>query len=167
MTELIRGHVDIDGPREVLWGLLEDPDALARILPGAESVRAPEPGLFVGVLRVKIQFLTIRADFEARVMEADPPNHLRLAIRGRPRGLAGSFQASIPIAMSPAPGEPAGRARTSIDYGIDLLTSGRLATFGAPLLRDVAERLVAEAVGNAEQVVAERLTARQVVPEGG
>lgn len=166
MTELVRGHVDIDGPREVLWGLLEDPAALARILPGAESVRAPEPGLFVGVLRVKIQFLTIRADFEARVEDADPPDHLRLAIRGRPRGLAGSFQASIPIAMSPAASEPAGQARTSVDYAIDLVTSGRLATFGAPLLRDVAERLVADAVRNAEQVVAERLTARPAVPQG-
>lgn len=160
MSELVRDRALIHGPPEAVWALIEDPAALARVLPGAESVVATGPGTFQAVLASKIQFLTIRADVDAVFLEADPPRHLRLEMSGRPRGLAGSFVVSVPFDLSPvvAPGPSSGppSTATEVSYAVDLQVTGRLASFGAPLLRDTLRRQVAALVANVDRELVER-----------
>jgi carbon monoxide dehydrogenase subunit G len=62
---------------------------------------------------------------------------------GRPRVLAGSFRASIPFEL-----ELAGDDRTRVSYDVDLTVTGRLASFGQPLLRETLKRQVNELVQN-------------------
>jgi carbon monoxide dehydrogenase subunit G len=148
MSAFVNDQVTIRGTPEAIWAIIEDPSALARVLPGAESLVATGPGTYRGVLATRIQFLTIRADVDASFHDADPPRHLRLQLDGRPRGLAGSFSASVPFDLAAVDGaEPA----TQIRYSIDLTVTGRLATFGAPLLRDTLRRQVAALVANVER----------------
>jgi 2-furoyl-CoA dehydrogenase large subunit len=161
MSELVRDRVIVQGPPGAVWAIIEDPAALARVLPGAESVEATGPGGFRGVLAARIQFLTIRADVEATLSDADPPRHLRLQLRGRPRGLAGSFEVSIPFDLreveAPAGPTPAGPTNaTEISYAVDLMVTGRLAAFGAPLLRDTLRRQVTALVQNLDRELAAR-----------
>jgi 2-furoyl-CoA dehydrogenase large subunit len=166
MSELVRDRVIVQGSPGAVWAIIEDPAALARVLPGAESVEATGPGGFRGVLAARIQFLTIRADVEATLSDADPPRHLRLQLRGRPRGLAGSFEVSIPFDLreveapagpAPAGATPAGpTGATEISYAVDLMVTGRLASFGAPLLRDTLRRQVATLVQNLDRELAAR-----------
>ena len=110
MSELVRDRAVIRGSPSAVWALIEDPDALARVLPGAESIVATGEGKFHGVLASKLQFLTVRADVDAVLRDADPPRHLRLEMAGRPRGLAGSFTVSVPFDLTgiDEPGSPAG-----------------------------------------------------------
>jgi 2-furoyl-CoA dehydrogenase large subunit len=171
MSELVRDRVIVQGPPGAVWAIIEDPAALARVLPGAESVESTGPGGFRGVLAARIQFLTIRADVEATLSDADPPRHLRLQLRGRLRGLAGSFEVSIPFDLreveapagpAPAGATPAGPTpagptnATEISYAVDLMVTGRLASFGAPLLRDTLRRQVATLVQNLDRELAAR-----------
>jgi carbon monoxide dehydrogenase subunit G len=160
MSELVRDRAVIHGSPDAIWALLEDPLALARVLPGAESIVATGDGSFHGVLASKLQFLTIRADVDAVFRDADPPRHLRLEMAGRPRGLAGSFTVSVPFDLSGvvAPSSPAGSsaAVTEVSYAVDLQVTGRLASFGAPLLRDTLRRQVAVLLANVDRELAER-----------
>lgn len=151
MTAFVEDRARIRGTREEVWAIIEDPAALARVLPGAESLVATGPGTFRGVLATRIQFLTIRADVDASFHDADRPRHLRLLLAGRPRGLAGSFTASVPFDLVALDGaEPA----TEVRYAIDLTMTGRLATFGMPLLRDTLRRQVLELVTNVDRELA-------------
>lgn len=149
MSTLLTDSAELSGPPEAVWAILEDPAALARVLPGAESIAAAGPGRFTGVLASKLQFLTVRADVTASYHDADPPRHLRLELDGRPRTLAGSFRVSIPFDLEPLDGN-----RTRASYSVDLQVRGRLATFGAPLLRDTMRRQIAELVRNVERELA-------------
>jgi len=151
MSELIQDRIVVGSPRDALWTLLDDPTALARVLPGAESLEADGPGRWHGVLASKIGFMTVRADAVASVHDARPPEHLRLEIEGRPRGLAGSFRASIPFDLEAV--EP---GKTAITYVVDMTVTGRLAAFGVPLLRDTLRRQVSELVRNLERELAGR-----------
>ncbi|HZC33505.1 MAG TPA: SRPBCC domain-containing protein [Candidatus Bathyarchaeia archaeon] len=159
MSELVRDQAVIHGSPDAIWALLEDPAALARVLPGAESIVATGDGSFHGVLASKLQFLTIRADVDAVFREADPPRHLRLEMAGRPRGLAGSFTVSVPFDLSGmVASSPAGSSATAteVNYAVDLQVTGRLASFGAPLLRDTLRRQVAVLLANVDRELAER-----------
>lgn len=160
MSEIIRDRAVIHGSPEDVWALIEDPAALARVLPGVESIVATGPGAFHGVLASKIQFLTVRADVDAVFLDADPPRHLRLEMAGRPRGLAGSFVVSVPFDLArlaaPAPSTGPLSTMTEVSYALDLQVTGRLASFGAPLLRDTLRRQVAALVANVDRELAER-----------
>ena len=148
MSEIVRERTVVSGHPEAVWSLIEDPGALRRILPGAESIVATGPGTFRGVLATRIQFLTVRADVEASFRDADPPRHLRLELSGRPRGLAGSFTVSIPFDLTPVDGPLGPGSATVVSYAVDLQVTGRLAAFGTPLLRDTLRRQIAVLVEN-------------------
>ena len=128
MTASSRGSVVIDGTRDAIWAILDDPDALGRILPGCESIVRDGPA-FRAVLAAKTGFLTIRADVTATYHDADPPSHLRLDLDGRPRGITGAFQASIPFDLVALD-----EAHTEVRYSIDTTVSGALASFGGGLI---------------------------------
>lgn len=153
MSTFVEDRAVVRGTPEAVWAIIEDAEALGRVLPGAESIVATGPGTFRGVLATKLQFLTVRADVNAEFHDADPPRHLRLRLDGRPRGLAGSFTVSIPIDLQPVEGAaPA----TEVRYSIELNVTGRLATFGAPLLRDTLRRQIAALVQNVDGELAAR-----------
>jgi carbon monoxide dehydrogenase subunit G len=155
MTVIAEERVRVGAPRDRIWAVFDDPAALGRVLPGCESLERTGPAAFAGVLATKLQFLTIRADVTARILDPEPPDRLRLELDGRPRGLAGGFRASIPIELTAAEdGEveaPRASGGTWIGYSVDLTTSGRLASFGAPILRDSFRRQVTTLIANLER----------------
>lgn len=151
MSELITDTVEIAGTPQEIWAILENPEALGRVLPGCESIVRETPDRFTAVLASKIQFMTIRADIAATFHDADPPHHLRLELDGRPRGLAGSFRVRIPFDLAAE-----GDVRTHVSYSVDLTVTGRLAVFGAPLMRDTMRRQIGELVRNVERELASR-----------
>ncbi len=148
MSELTRETVPVAAAREAIWALLDDPAGLARVLPGAESLVADGPDRWTGVLASKVGFLTIRADAVAQVVDVRRPEHMRLEIEGRPRGLAASFHASIPFDLAET------ATGTQVAYAVDLTVTGRLAAFGLPLLRDTLRKQVAQLVANLDRELA-------------
>lgn len=151
MSEIDRDVVLVRGSPAAISEIIGDASALRRILPGAESVVTTGPRAFEGVLAAKIQFLTVRADVRASFHDEDPPHHLRLQLDGRPRGIAGSFAVSVPFDLTPADGPAGPGTATEVSYAVDLRVTGRLAAFGAPLLRDTLRRQIAALVQNLDR----------------
>lgn len=149
MSVLADETVVVRVPRSRIWDVFGDAGLLCRVLPGCETLSATADGAFRGVLATRLQFLTLRADVTATIGDPRPPETLRLELDGKPRGLAGAFRAAIPIELAEADGG------TRIHYTVELTTSGRLATFGAPILRDSFRKQVAALIANLERVLGE------------
>ncbi len=149
MSELLRDRIRVAVPPAAIWAIVDDAGALGRVLPGVETIEARGPGAFAATLAAKIQFLTIRADVEA-TLERTAPSRARLRLAGRPRGLVGTFTAEIPFEVRAAADPVGGSEASEVEYAVDLAVGGRLAAFGAPLLRDTFRRQVAILVANVE-----------------
>jgi carbon monoxide dehydrogenase subunit G len=147
MTQLLADHLVLQTPRKCLWDILRSPERLARVLPGCEELHAVAPNTYEGTFKTRVQFLTLRARATARLCDLHPPDRLRLELDGRPLGLVGSFVVSVLLDL-----EDDGRG-TVVGYAMDLEATGRLASFGTPLLRDTARRQVLELVQNLEQEI--------------
>ena len=146
MSALADETVVVRVPRARIWEAFADAEVLAKVLPGCETLTETGDGAFRGVLATKLQFLTLRADVTATLADRQPPDALRLELDGKPRGLAGGFRAVIPIELAEV------TDGTRIHYMVDLTTSGRLATFGTPILRDSFRKQVATLIANLERV---------------
>jgi carbon monoxide dehydrogenase subunit G len=150
VTAVLSDRAFLHGPPSAVWAIIHDPLALQRVLPGAETIEATGPTSFRGVLATRIQFLTVRADVEATLEDADPPRHVVLRLQGRPHGLAGSFLLFVPFDLEAA-ADPAGSGQgTTATYAVDLTVTGRIASFGVPLLRDTLRRVISTLVANVD-----------------
>ncbi|MEX2136921.1 MAG: SRPBCC domain-containing protein [Chloroflexota bacterium] len=142
MKRLLEDEILVDAPRDRLWELVDDLPAIQRILPGCEELEQLAPNRYRAVMRTKIQFITLRVQGTAELVDLHPPDHVRLAISGRPIGLIGSFVVSVPIDVTEADGQ------TRAVYAIELELTGRLAAFGAPILRATVKAQVREMMEN-------------------
>lgn len=146
MTDPVVDTVEVGASPEAIWAMLDDPDALARILPGCESIVRQAPDRFAAVIASKVRFMTIRSDVVATLLEADRPRHLRIQLDGRPRGLGGSFKVSIPFDI-----EALGPDRSRVAYSLSLDLSGSLAAFGGAALAEPLRAQISELIRNAER----------------
>lgn len=146
MTDPVVDTVEVGASPEAIWAMLDDPDALARILPGCESIVRQAPDRFAAVIASKVRFMTIRSDVVATLLEADRPRHLRIQLDGRPRGLGGSFKVSIPFDI-----EALGPDRSRVAYSLSLDLSGSLAAFGGAALAEPLRAQIGELIRNAER----------------
>ncbi|MCC6619193.1 MAG: SRPBCC family protein [Chloroflexi bacterium] len=149
MNRLLADEVVVAAPPERLWSLLDDVNALKRILPGCEELVEEAPGLYRAVMRTKLSFLTLRVAGTARLADIRRPDHFRIEIQGRPMGLVGSFTVSVPVDVLST--DDAG---TRGSYAVDMQLTGRLASFGAPILKAQVKSQVREMIGNLERELA-------------
>jgi 2-furoyl-CoA dehydrogenase large subunit len=148
MSDPVVDTVEVGATPDAIWAMLDDPDALARILPGCESIVREASDRFVAVIASKVRFMTIRSDVVVTLLEADRPRHVRLQLEGRPRGLGGSFHAAIPFDI-----EALGPNRSRVAYSVAIDLSGSLAAFGGAGLAEPLRAQIGELIRNAEREV--------------
>lgn len=149
MTRIVEDRAVVAGPPEAIWAILDDPDALARVLPGMDDLVMDGPGRFHGVIVARVQFLKIRVDIDGALVDPERPDRIRLAMTGRPRGLGGSFGLSVPLTFTPT-----GPATTQVDYAVDLEAGGQLAAMGDRMIRDAMRDLIADLIANVDRELA-------------
>jgi carbon monoxide dehydrogenase subunit G len=149
VKRLLEDEVVVAAPRERLWALLDDVGALKRILPGCEELEEQGERRYRAVMSTKLPFMALRVSGTALLDDLRPPDHVRLEISGRPLGLVGAFTVSVPIDVTTT--DDGGTRGT---YAVDLQLTGRLASFGAPILRGVVKGQVREMIANLERELA-------------
>jgi len=153
-------EVEVRGTPAQVWAFLWDADALARVLPGCESIREEAPGRYALVVAVRTSLLTVRADAIAEIRDAVTPHRAVLTLDGTPRGIGGAFHVEVPLDLVE---EATSRGvRTRIGYDVEVQVSGGLAAFGTGMLREAIE---AQVRGLAADIEAEILAGR--APDAG
>ncbi|MSQ33534.1 MAG: carbon monoxide dehydrogenase [Dehalococcoidia bacterium] len=79
----IEGSYGIKAPQEVVWALLQDPQAMAKCIPGCEGLELAGPNRYLATLHVGIG--AIQGTYRATIRLVEPrPNHeYRLQVEGQ------------------------------------------------------------------------------------
>lgn len=131
----------LEHPRDAVWQLMSDPEAVARCMPGASLDGPPHDGNISGRIEVKLGPVSASFAGEGRVQQF--PGEFRQVIEGRggDRKSGSRVTGSVDYRLSAITGEDA-RAATRVDVVTSYALTGLLAQLGrSALARDLARRI--------------------------
>jgi uncharacterized protein len=148
------GTFVFNGPRGTVWELLQDPDVLAKALPGTERLVLTSPDHFAGVMKVSVGPVTA-AKFDVNVALGDKvaPERFTMQIDGK--GGVGYTKGTASIALTEV-----GDGRTEMTYTSNVQVGGKIAAVGQRLLESVGKMMMKQALDALQRELQGRLEAR-------
>ncbi len=132
---IVEGDFTFQGPRETVWGLLQDPEVLAKALPGTKELTQVAPDQYEGVMQVALGPITA-AKFTVKVELKDKvvPERYDMMIDGR--GPVGYTRGVAKVTLAEH-----GDGATVMTYRADLQIGGKVAAVGQRLLDSVSKMM--------------------------
>lgn len=132
---IVEGTYTFPGPREVVFGLLLDPDVLAKTMPGATHIARVREDRYEGKMGVGIGPITA-AEFDVVITMTEKvvPERYRMQIDGR--GRFGFTRGSAAVRLV-ADGDS-----TIMHYEADMMVGGKIAAVGQRLLDSVSRMML-------------------------
>jgi len=148
----LAGTYTFKGPRDEVFTLLQDPDVLAKALPGTKTLTKTGDDHYEGVMKVSIGPMTA-AEFAVQVDLRDklPPQKFSMLIDGK--GGVGFATGVATIVLEERPGPV-----TVMNYTSDLQIGGRIAAVGQRLLDSVGKTMTRQALDNLSRALESRLS---------
>lgn len=154
----LNGSFAFDGPRSKVWSLLQDPDVLARALPGTETLRQTDADRFDGVMKVSVGPVTA-AKFDVTVTLRDKVPPHRFAMQIEAKGAVGFTRGTASVEL-----QEQADARTVMHYTSDVQIGGRIASVGQRLLESVGKMMMKQALESLDRELRARLDAETSRP---
>ena len=144
----ISGQFEIPADRQQVWDALNDPDVLARCIPGCESIERTSETEFTAKMKAKIG--PVKARFVSKILlsDLDPPKSYTITGEGK-GGPAGFGKGSAHVTLTPA-GD-----NTILEYTADMKVGGKLAQVGSRLVGGAVRKIADDFFGKFAEVVTE------------
>ena len=135
----LSGTYTFDGPRAVVWDLLQDPVVLAKALPGTERLTLTTEDRFEGVMKVSVGPVTAaRFDVIVTLQDKVPPHRFALQIDGK--GGVGFTRGTAQVELTDVAGG------TLMTYTSDVQVVGKIASVGQRLIESVGKMMMKQAL---------------------
>jgi carbon monoxide dehydrogenase subunit G len=122
-------------PREVVWRVLNDPHAMAKTMPGVESINVHDDRRWTAKVKVPLGLGGLRLTVDMETVEERAPEFARMAIKGSGVGATMTMETSFTL------GEAAGGA-TAMAWTADVAIAGPVGSMGQPVLGPIVGRQV-------------------------
>lgn len=141
------------GPRQAVWELVRDPEALAKALPGTETLTKLSKSEYEGTMNVRIG--PVAGTFSGKVLVSDenPPESCTLTAEGK--GAQGFARGVGRIVLTDQ-----GDGTTLMKYEGDVQIGGKLASVGQRSLDTVSRSMIRQGLIALDQVLEARLAAQ-------
>lgn len=149
----IEGDFLFNGPQQVVWDIVQDPEVLATALPGAKSLDQVSENEYEGEMNIRIG--PVAGVFSGRVTLSDqvPPESLTMTVDGQ--GKPGFVKGSGHIELVSQEGD-----KTLMKYVGDLQVGGRLASAGQRLLDTASKSMIGEGLNTLDKALQARVAAK-------
>lgn len=140
------GEYKIPAPREKVWDALNDPEILAKCIPGCQELNKDSETELSATVKSKVG--PVSATFKGKVTlsEIDPPNGYRISGEGS-GGVAGFAKGGAEVKLAEDGSD------TVLTYVADAQVGGKLAQIGSRLIDSTAKKMANEFFGKfAEEV---------------
>lgn len=150
----LEGDYTFDGPRQVVWDLLQDPDVLQAAMPGAREFTKTDDDTYRATMQVKVGPVNGVFDTTITLTDKEPPERYTMNVNSQgPTGFARG-QAVVTLAED-------GPQTTQMHYDASLQVGGRIASVGQRMLDTVSKSLTRQSLEAMNGALQARLHAEQ------
>ena len=142
--EIEQSHI-IDAAPERLWEILLDPVAMAKCVPGMQSIEVVSDREYLARVKVKIAFISACFKVRTIVTEMTPPTYLRSESTGEDSSIGSSVKSVSEMFLTPVED-----GHTELRVKVNATVLGKLGTLGLNPMRTKAERMWGEFCRNLE-----------------
>lgn len=131
----LSGTHTFNAPRERVWSVLHDIQALKTLIPGVESMEEIEPDTYKGVARIGVANIKGEYTGTVKLSDINPPESY--TITGQGKGKPGHVKGTGALRLTEdAPGV------TTLHYNGDLQVGGMIASVGQRLIEGATKMLI-------------------------
>jgi carbon monoxide dehydrogenase subunit G len=131
----ISGTYTLPLPQERAYEVMQDPEVLARAIPGCESLEKVGPDEYRMKMKMALASLSGAFEGKVRITEQTPPNSFRLVVEGT--GRIGFVKGDGLLKLAPA--EAGG---TEVAYEGEAQVGGTIAAVGQRLIDGTAKTMI-------------------------
>lgn len=138
-----QGEYLIPAPQSAVWAALNDPEVLARCIPGCQTMVREDDTHFSAKVKAKVGPVSATFDVGLELQDVTAPDSYRISgnVKGGPAGF-GKGGATVRLETIRA-AQTGGASQTRLTYDIDASIGGKLAQVGSRLI-DAATRKMAD-----------------------
>jgi carbon monoxide dehydrogenase subunit G len=144
----IAGNYTFEATREEVWSALNDPEVLARTIPGCQRLDQVGENEYESTLKVGLQAVRGTYNGRVRIDNLVPPESYEIHVDGK--GSNGFLKGAGSIKLR------TDGAHTILDYGGEAQVGGTIASVGQRLLDGAAKTLINQSLKALAQQVEER-----------
>lgn len=153
----VAGEFVFQAGRDAVWQLLNDPEVLARCLPGCEQLVPVEPDRYAA--KVRVGMAAVKGTYEGSLAVTDKQAPAAMTLRIDMKGTTGFVAVNGRMVLEPGkgPAEAAPDAEaTRVAYDWDVKVGGPVAMVGQRVLGGVARWIIGEFFAAAQKEMAAR-----------
>jgi carbon monoxide dehydrogenase subunit G len=136
----ISGSYTLPLPRERAYQMMQDPEILARAIPGCESLEKIGPDEYRMKMKMALASLSGAFEGKVRITEQTPPESFRLVVEGS--GKIGFVKGDGLLKLSPVEGG------TEVSYDGEAQVGGTMAAVGQRLIDGTAKMMIKKFMEN-------------------
>jgi carbon monoxide dehydrogenase subunit G len=138
---------ELDAPAQVVWDVLNDPEQMAKLLPGVESFEVADDRHWSASVKVPLGMGALALRFAFEKLEERPIEYSKLSAKGQGVGAIVSMETDFHLT-------PNGD-RTSMRWEADVRVAGPIGSMGQRVFQPIVNQQVGNVLTALEKVVSE------------
>ncbi len=155
----LAGEYTFDGPQDIVWDAVRDPDVLGSILPGGEGIAEIAPNEYEGKLKIKVGPVQGKFKGNIKLLNIAEPDSYDIEVDGK--GAPGFVKANGSLLLK------GNGDTTAMTYSGKARVGGRIASVGQRLLEASAKAIVNQSLVALNEYVKVQVERKAIVDAGG
>ena len=134
----MQGTYTLDAPVEKVWTFLMDPQAIAKVIPGCETLQEVGPDTYRATMKMGVAAIKGTYNGSVQLLDKMPPTRYRMLIDGSGTPGFVKGEASVDLATQ--------GQQTVLTYDADTQVGGLIANVGQRMISGVAKLIINQAL---------------------
>ncbi|HZD87847.1 MAG TPA: SRPBCC domain-containing protein [Gaiellaceae bacterium] len=136
----VSGERTFAAPRATVWTVLNDPESMAKTMPGVESFDVHDDRRWTANVKIPLGLGGLKMKVDMEKVEEREPEFAKLAIKGNGVGAMLNMETSFTLAEAPEGG-------TAMAWSADVKIAGPVGSMGQRVLQPIVNQQVQHVLG--------------------
>ncbi len=131
----VSGEKTFDAPRDLVWQVLNDPESMAKTMPGVESFDIHDDRRWTANVKIPLGLGGLKMKVDMEKIEEREPEFAKLSVKGHGVGAMMNMETSFTLGDAPEGG-------TSMAWSADVKIAGPVGSMGQRVLQPIVNQQV-------------------------